>query len=209
MLVERGAAGHSPVRPPAPSAPSLHHARKQHRDTSLCCRIISRGTAARLKGAPPTPPPPPSPQRGRHVRARCDELAHCRYDVVLHMTSAAAHLPSRCARAARACACHLPPAACRLPPAPAGRVTLLRTQCSCRHGRPPPTSLQLQLCTARSTWMHALRRRVWTLWHTSRHVTSRHVMQIAAAQSTVHPVCAQAYAAHPRRLVCSSTPSSR
>ena len=37
--------------------------------------------------------------------------------------------------------------------------------------------------------------------------SSRHAMQITAVQSIVHPVCAQAYAAHPRRVVCSSAPS--
>ena len=54
-------------------------------------------------------------------------------------------------------------------------------QCSCAHCRLPPAHLQLQLCTARSSWMQVLRRRGWSLLR-----TSRHVMQITAVQSIVH-----------------------
>jgi hypothetical protein len=120
---------------------------------------LSAGDGLRRRASPP---PPPS--RAFAVTTRS-----------LQVRRGAAHdqrgcaPASRCARAARMF-CRLPPAACSCRPR-----DVSESQCSCLNGRPDPTSLQLQLCTARSTWMQALRRRVWSLWRMSRHVTSRHV----------------------------------
>ena len=94
------------------------------------------------------------------------------------------------------------PAACRLPPArrsPCRLRDASEMQCSCL-ARPPATHQPAAAALHRAQHLDA---RVAQAGLDS----MAHVMQIAAAQSTVHPVCAQAYAAHPCRLVCSSAPS--